>query len=80
MERGVKAPAIRNMNELQADSVVRDERPLQKNKAELAAYYSVGLRTIEEWSARGIISGSRTGRKMQFDVADCDRRISSHRN
>ena len=68
------------MNDLQTDNVLRDQQPLRKNKAELAAYYSVGLRTIEEWSARGIISGRRTGRKMQFDVADCDRRISSLKN
>jgi hypothetical protein len=53
---------------------------LQKSKVELAAYYCVGLRTIEEWSALGIISGHRKGRKIRFDVADCDRRISAYKN
>jgi len=68
------------MNELANDSVAGEKLCLQKSKAELAAHYSVGLRTIEEWSARGIISGRRKGRALQFDVADCDRRITSYKN
>lgn len=48
-------------------------------KIELAARYSVGIRTIENWQCAGIIrAGFEQGRAV-FDIADCDERLLSHK-
>jgi hypothetical protein len=49
------------------------------DKAGMAAHYAVAIRTIENWLARGILSAQRKGRKLEFDVVDCDRRVSAHK-
>ena len=48
-------------------------------KIDLAARYSVGIRTIENWQCAGIIrAGFEQGRAV-FDIADCDERLLSHK-
>lgn len=51
----------------------------RKDKAGMAAHFDVGIRTIENWLARRIISAQRKGRKNEFDVAECDRRVMSYK-
>lgn len=52
----------------------------RSNKCEIAAHYDVGVRTIENWLARGIISGQRKGKKLEFDIEECDRRLSVYKS
>jgi hypothetical protein len=40
----------------------------------------VGVRTIEEWHGIGIIHGTRHGKRIFFDVGDCDRRLLQFKN
>ena len=52
------------------------EQRARKDKCELATYYFVGVRTIENWQSREIISAlQKVGKKFVFDVSDCDRRL-----
>jgi hypothetical protein len=44
-------------------------------KSELADRHAVSLRTIEEWMAWKLITGTVAGKKIQFDPEDCDRRL-----
>jgi hypothetical protein len=46
----------------------------------LAARYLVGIRTIEFWLGDGIILGTRHGKRILFDVGDCDRRLLQFKN
>ena len=50
------------------------------DKQGLAAYYPVGLRCIEKWFYSGVIVGQMKGRKVEFDIADCDRRLLAHKD
>lgn len=50
------------------------------DKAGLADRYMVGVRTIEEWHGIGIIRGTRQGKRIFFDVGDCDRRLLQFKN
>lgn len=48
-------------------------------KRELAKRYLVGVRTIENWHARGLIHGGPQRGKVLFEVADCDERLLAYR-
>ena len=50
------------------------------DKRGLAERYMVGVRTIEEWHGTGIIHGTRHGKRIFFDVGDCDRRLKQFSN
>ena len=50
------------------------------DKRGLAARYLVGIRTIEVWNRDGIILGTRHGKRIIFDVGDCDRRLLQFKN
>jgi hypothetical protein len=50
------------------------------DKRGLAARYLVGTRTIENWQNWRIIRGTRQGKKICFDVGDCDRRLLQYQN
>ena len=50
------------------------------DKRGLAARYLVGIRTIELWNRDGIILGTRHGKRILFDVGDCDRRLLQFKN
>ena len=50
------------------------------DKRGLAARYLVGIRTIELWNRDGIIIGTRHGKRLIFDVGDCDRRLLQFKN
>jgi|GEM_PF-1018453 len=54
--------------------------PVTADKRGLAGRYMVGVRTIEEWHGSGIIRGTRQGKRIFFDVGDCDRRLLQFRN
>jgi hypothetical protein len=47
----------------------------ETNKAGLGRRYGVGVRTIENWLYRRIITGRMAGGEIVFDVADCDMRL-----
>ncbi len=59
--------------ELVTASVTADKRGL-------AERYMVGVRTIEEWHGSGIIRGTRQGKRIYFDVGDCDSRLKQFSN
>ena len=48
-------------------------------KREMAKRYQVGIRTIENWHARGIIHGGPQSGEILFEVADCDKRLLTFR-
>jgi len=50
------------------------------DKRGLAERYMVGVRTIEEWHGTGIIHGTRHGKRIFFDVGDCDSRLKQFSN
>jgi len=50
------------------------------NKSGLAARYQVGIRTIENWLAWGIIPGRMERGEIVADVAECDRRLMGYKN
>ncbi len=50
------------------------------DKRGLAERYMVGVRTIEEWHGTGIIHGTRDGKRIFFDIDDCDRRLKQFSN
>jgi hypothetical protein len=50
------------------------------DKRGLAARYLVGIRTIEVWNRDGVILGTRHGKRIIFDVGDCDRRLLQFKN
>jgi len=50
------------------------------DKRGLAARYLVGIRTIEFWQCDGVIIGTRHGKRIIFDVGDCDRRLLQFKN
>lgn len=54
--------------------------PVTADKRGLAERYMVGVRTIEEWHGIGIIHGMRQGKRIFFDVGDCDRRLKQFSN
>ncbi|MEI6781719.1 MAG: hypothetical protein WCQ21_12460 [Verrucomicrobiota bacterium] len=54
--------------------------PATADKGGLADRYMVGIRTIEKWQGAGIIQGTRRGRRIFFDVLDCDCRLRNFRN
>ncbi len=50
------------------------------DKRGLADRYMVGVRTVEAWQGDGIILGTRLGKRILFDVGDCDRRLLQFKN
>ena len=52
-----------------------ESSPVTADKRGLAERYMVGVRTIEEWHGTGIIHGTRQGKRIYFDVGDCDSRL-----
>ena len=50
------------------------------DKRGLAARYRVGIRTVEAWKGYGIIIGTRHGKRIIFDVGDCDSRLKQFSN
>ncbi len=54
--------------------------PKTTDKRGLADRYMVGVRTIESWYGTGIILGTRHGKRLLFDVGDCDRRLLQFKN
>lgn len=66
------------MNDFPSSEIVRGESGARTDKRGLAAYYRVGLRSIEKWLYSGVISGQLKGNKLEFDIADCNRRLLSH--
>lgn len=54
--------------------------PIQGDKFGLAGHYSIGVRTVENWLAAGIIAGRKFGRKLEFDFAECDRRLMAYKD
>ncbi|MGA3179483.1 MAG: hypothetical protein ABSF38_03980 [Verrucomicrobiota bacterium] len=50
------------------------------DKAGLAERYMVGIRTIEAWQSARIIQGTRQGKRIFYDVEDCDRRLLQFKN
>jgi len=54
--------------------------PITTDKRGLAARYMVGIRTVEAWNGDGIIIGTRHGKRLIFDVGDCDRRLLQFKN
>ena len=71
---------VQHMNTVQNAIGVGGQRCSRKDKRALAAHYGVGVRTIENWYYARIIVGQINGRKLEFDVADCSRRLLSHAN
>ena len=59
---------------------INGDQRSRTDKFGIAAHFDVGVRTIENWLARGIISAPRKGRKLEFDVEECDRRVSCQKN
>lgn len=57
---------------------VQQEQCQRADKLGLAAHYSTGVRTIENWLAAGLITGRKAGRKLEFNLAECDRRLMDH--
>lgn len=57
-----------------------ENRSASADKRGLAERYMVGVRTIEEWHGTGIIHGTRHGKRIFFDVGDCDRRLKQFSN
>ena len=57
-----------------------ESSPVTADKRGLAERYMVGVRTIEEWHGTGIIHGTRQGKRIYFDVAECDRHLLQFRN
>ena len=49
-------------------------------KIELAARYSVGIRTIENWQCVGVIRASFEQGRAVFNIADCDERLLSYKS
>lgn len=77
--RGTKPLLGKIMNIIQNNETVPVEECPLTGKRALAAYYRVCLRTIEKWFYRGIISGQMNRNKLEFDVADCDRRLLAYK-
>ncbi len=50
----------------------KEEMPVYATRKGLAARYSVSLRTIDEWMARGWIPFMRIGGSIRFHVTDVD--------
>jgi hypothetical protein len=50
------------------------------DKAGLADRYMVGIRTIEAWQSAKIIQGTRQGKRIFYDVENCDRRLRQFQN
>jgi hypothetical protein len=67
---------MKNMQPL--NGLPEHHRP-RKDKFGIAAHFDVGVRTIENWLARGIISAQRKGKKLEFNVDECDRRLSVYK-
>lgn len=57
-----------------------ENRSASADKRGLAERYMVGVRTIEEWHGSGVIHGTRQGKRIFFDVGDCDRRLKQFSN
>jgi hypothetical protein len=76
----MKPLSVAVMNDVLGSEVVRCESESRTDKRGLAAYYRVGLRSIEKWLYSGVISGQMKGNKVEFDIADCDRRLLSHKD
>ena len=62
-----------------SNEIVLADQCSETDKRALAAYYGVGLRTIEKWLYRGIITGHKNGHNVVFNQAECDRRLLAHK-
>jgi hypothetical protein len=78
--RGMKPSSVAVMNDVLGSEIDRGESGARTDKRGLAAYYRVGLRCIEKWLYSGVIVGRMKGRKVEFDIADCDRRLLAHKD
>ena len=78
--RGMKPLSVAVMNDDLGSEINRGESGARTDKRGLAAYYRVGLRCIEKWFYSGVIMGQMKGRKVEFDIADCDRRLLAHKD
>lgn len=71
--------------DLVGPSFVQDARPsplelsIHQDKCWLKKYYNVSVRTLETWLSTKIIVGLRSGRKLRFNIKDCDQRLLGHR-
>jgi hypothetical protein len=68
------------MSDIKQVQVPQGRQGCRSDKFGIAAYYDVGVRTIENWLARGIISGQKKGKKLEFDIEECDRRVSARKS
>ena len=50
------------------------------DKRGLADRYMIGIRTVEAWQSAKIIRGTRQGKRIFFDVGDCDRCLKQFSN
>ena len=50
------------------------------DKRGVADRYLIGIRTVEAWQSAKIIHGTRQGKRIFFDVGDCDRRLLQFKN
>ena len=64
------------MNEVQQPGQI----PPRIDKFGLSAYYQVGIRTLENWLARGVIAEAKKGTKLEFDLEECDHRLLAYQN
>ena len=51
---------------------------MRANKLGIAARYGVGVRTIENWLARGIIQGRMERGEILMAIEDCDARLMQY--
>jgi len=60
------------------DSHQQMSAALELNKRALAARYSVGVRTVENWQAMRLIPARWVQGEWIFDADECDRRLLAH--
>ncbi|MDE3100590.1 MAG: hypothetical protein KGJ88_14065 [Verrucomicrobiota bacterium] len=80
MQSGAWRLGKMNKDTEQITTAAEQEQWLRGDKLGLAAHYSTGVRTIENWLAAGLITGRKAGRKLEFDFIECDRRLMSHKD
>jgi hypothetical protein len=80
-ENGNKSPTILSDRRVFMKTIELTEEAKvsgRVDKASLADRYLVGLRTLENWQASGIISGILEKNRWTFDAQDCDDRLFRH--
>ncbi len=63
------------MNIDENNETVPVEQRSAVDKRALSAHYRVSLRTIEQWTYCGFITGQKKAGKFEFNLADCDSRL-----